>query len=104
MPEGVWGLNNGMVRQPGVFPDGSIVVMLARFQRQRGGAVTDSEFPFDFYSPDGDWTTTVPLTEIGLDVYAQCMTVTLDGGLWLCCYDDEGFPTVVRYQIDRRIQ
>lgn len=99
LPERMWNLSNGQVRQLGVMPDGTIVSLLVRVQRHGNEQSTTNENYLDFFSSEGLWLTTVPLKSFGRDMYLYTMTIALDGGLWLCYIDEEDTPIIVRYEI-----
>ncbi len=93
-------LRGGMVRQIGVFPDGSIAALLVR-KHWQGNDLT-SEFFLDVFTREGEWLTTAPVSTFGKNLHIQIMTIASDGALWLCYYTDEGTPFIVRYRVNWR--
>lgn len=96
-----WDVTTGMVGRAILFPNGVVMVELNRMIRNR---ISSSGFPlferqtwYDFFTPEGEWLTTIPADILFGDQSHGAYTVTNDGAFWAMVVAD--YHQVARFVI-----
>lgn len=84
----------GAVGGIGCFPDGKVIVFIARVIKSEDSGY---EGYFDVFDAEMNWLTTIPADDLRKDRMAVRMTVARDGALWINWNGD--YPTVTRYEL-----